>query len=702
MEEPKRRGAPPEGVAGSTATSHAGHTVTHISGGIGRRAAAGQREGAGSGSENSNPGQQVRMASASCGEKQETSPGAAGGPRGTRATAIGDGRVSGPHAVHAASSRTSNGNQKIVADGAGSEAEVSGASPAVAEPKQGSTVPSSSSRLVASSEERALVADWFNAHVDTDESSGWGPGSTGAPATRSTWPQHQRSRADMARSFGYIPPAAPAAESLPAEAEHHFGEPSGQVGVVEGAAAAWDAPSGSWTTPVHMTGRRGAVGAPAGTVPTHQHPYSAWHQYQWQLLCQQQMQHWWSGQLMSWQQPRRPHPQLPVQEPQRSHVPCSSERGGATEPPSVSGTPRDREPERAGPRAGDPEPRNADVERGALKAERGDSVAPARSLVAEGEPRAATAPGKARLAASPAAAASATSPADTDADADAGAGAAAPSHPPKPPPPTGPAYPAWPHPAQGAHPAMFRDTWAQLVAAGGPVAGQHLFPSLPGQSSMFGWAPYSHPAAFGAALGGHPPSMHPYAYSRYGAPHGPAAAVAAAAADATRRASAVGRGSIRPGIRAGGSGGESDAMEEAMADEPPDPSPGDSSTPSATPGSVDRKMRRLFPTQVTAYLKTWLEEHVASPYPTDAEKNVMAADTGLTTKQITTWLLNARKRLLPRLRIKYGLDRNEGGAGPGASMGRNRAPRKRARAGTDDEEYTERTRSSRRSNRNVT
>lgn len=72
----------------------------------------------------------------------------------------------------------------------------------------------------------------------------------------------------------------------------------------------------------------------------------------------------------------------------------------------------------------------------------------------------------------------------------------------------------------------------------------------------------------------------------------------------------------------------------------------------------------------------------------------MAADTGLTTKQITTWLLNARKRLLPRLRIKHGLDRED-------DAERGKAPRKRERP--DDDEYTERDRSSRssRSRRSV-
>ena len=46
------------------------------------------------------------------------------------------------------------------------------------------------------------------------------------------------------------------------------------------------------------------------------------------------------------------------------------------------------------------------------------------------------------------------------------------------------------------------------------------------------------------------------------------------------------------------------------------------------------------------YLKNWFcsPAHVNHPYPTEAEKEKMAADTGLSTHQVDRWLMNNRKR----------------------------------------------------------
>jgi hypothetical protein len=51
--------------------------------------------------------------------------------------------------------------------------------------------------------------------------------------------------------------------------------------------------------------------------------------------------------------------------------------------------------------------------------------------------------------------------------------------------------------------------------------------------------------------------------------------------------------------------------------------------------------------EVVAVMQTWMfsPEHIAHPYPTGTEKQELADATGLTLKQVTTWFMNARKRL---------------------------------------------------------
>jgi hypothetical protein len=60
-----------------------------------------------------------------------------------------------------------------------------------------------------------------------------------------------------------------------------------------------------------------------------------------------------------------------------------------------------------------------------------------------------------------------------------------------------------------------------------------------------------------------------------------------------------------------------------------------------------------FPVQV---LKTWMlsPEHVDYPYPTDEEKVALAAQAGITLKQLSVWFTNARKRLWIPLRQMLG------------------------------------------------
>lgn len=62
-------------------------------------------------------------------------------------------------------------------------------------------------------------------------------------------------------------------------------------------------------------------------------------------------------------------------------------------------------------------------------------------------------------------------------------------------------------------------------------------------------------------------------------------------------------------------------------------------------GSPKRKSTSL-PGETVEYLKAWMmsPEHIAHPYPTEAEKATIMADTGIEMKQLTNWFVNNRKR----------------------------------------------------------
>merc|ERR1711892_656797 len=47
----------------------------------------------------------------------------------------------------------------------------------------------------------------------------------------------------------------------------------------------------------------------------------------------------------------------------------------------------------------------------------------------------------------------------------------------------------------------------------------------------------------------------------------------------------------------------------------------------------------------TQQLKMWLNEHQKNPYPTKAEKVMLAILSGMTLTQVSTWFANARRRL---------------------------------------------------------
>jgi Homeobox KN domain len=67
------------------------------------------------------------------------------------------------------------------------------------------------------------------------------------------------------------------------------------------------------------------------------------------------------------------------------------------------------------------------------------------------------------------------------------------------------------------------------------------------------------------------------------------------------------------------------------------------------------KKSTSLPNETVEYLKAWMmsPEHIAHPYPTDAEKSKIMKDTGIELKQLTNWFVNNRKRYWkPRVEAK--------------------------------------------------
>lgn len=67
---------------------------------------------------------------------------------------------------------------------------------------------------------------------------------------------------------------------------------------------------------------------------------------------------------------------------------------------------------------------------------------------------------------------------------------------------------------------------------------------------------------------------------------------------------------------------------------------------------VSKNKRSNFPKHILRILKSWLKNHIESPYPTEMEKIALSEATGLDQTQINNWFINARRRLLPDLKNK--------------------------------------------------
>jgi len=65
-----------------------------------------------------------------------------------------------------------------------------------------------------------------------------------------------------------------------------------------------------------------------------------------------------------------------------------------------------------------------------------------------------------------------------------------------------------------------------------------------------------------------------------------------------------------------------------------------------------KKKRGTLPKPATRYLMKWLSDHLSNPYPSNEEKEEFKRITKLTAKQINDWFTNARRRHVPKLKVK--------------------------------------------------
>ncbi|XP_059138632.1 homeobox protein caupolican-like isoform X2 [Physella acuta] len=76
---------------------------------------------------------------------------------------------------------------------------------------------------------------------------------------------------------------------------------------------------------------------------------------------------------------------------------------------------------------------------------------------------------------------------------------------------------------------------------------------------------------------------------------------------------------------------------------------------------VNGPMRKAATRETTGPLKAWLNEHKKNPYPTKAEKIMLAIITKMTLTQVSTWFANARRRLKKDSRLLTSAEEDDSG-----------------------------------------
>ncbi|XP_073411328.1 homeobox protein TGIF2 [Dendrobates tinctorius] len=88
----------------------------------------------------------------------------------------------------------------------------------------------------------------------------------------------------------------------------------------------------------------------------------------------------------------------------------------------------------------------------------------------------------------------------------------------------------------------------------------------------------------------------------------------------------------------------------------PNHSENDSKEVAPEVAGVKRKRRGNLPKASVAVLREWLHKHRHNPYPTDDDKTDFCKQTDLSVGQICNWFINARRRILPDMLRRDGVD----------------------------------------------